>query len=290
MSTETGILDQRQAGLWRDSIATTDAASQRFMIVDQSSPWTEVIKEHAEMSLDTFGIMYHGDEVSLILRRVPMVRTAATPTLERLRQWEHLSVHSAPARALEGLENKPQRWLSSHASLLWSHAYKKLLEGHQESAENITRMEVRAQGTDEKVEALFEVAMDEIFEDGVESQFSRQLVSYIRSYGDAAMEAIADLIVYERANQEVISEALRWVGVMDHPPTHNYRLWLLERSLQSSSARVRDGALLGLVYLEDPHAMTYLKRAIEKEQCGELRRDMETSLAQLESKTACPSS
>jgi hypothetical protein len=77
---------------------------------------------------------------------------------------------------------------------------------------------------------------------------------------------------------------------MDHAPSYRFRLWLLERSLGSLKARIRDGAILGLSSLNDPHAISYLKLAIEQEKCSELRKDMEQVLAQLESISQCHSS
>lgn len=77
---------------------------------------------------------------------------------------------------------------------------------------------------------------------------------------------------------------------MDHAPSYRFRLWLLERSLNCSQARIRDGAILGLSYLNDPHAISYLKLAIGLEKCTELREDMEQVLEQLESINQCHSS
>ena len=96
------------------------------------------------------------------------------------------------------------------------------------------------------------------------------------------MEVLAYLIVYEKVNAEIASEALRWLGRMDHPVSYHYRLWLLERGLRCSSAIVRDGATLGLASLDDHHAVTYLKQTIQREPCEELRKDMGQVLIQLE--------
>ena len=134
---------------------------------------------------------------------------------------------------------------------------------------------------EQKIEALFVRAREEVFEDGMESEFSKGFVSMVRKYGDVAIEVIARLIVYGKVNQEVASEALRWLGDIDHASTYDKRLWLLERSLRCSSARIRDGAALGLAYLDDPHAIRYLKQAIQQEPCEELREDMKQVLAQL---------
>jgi hypothetical protein len=132
-----------------------------------------------------------------------------------------------------------------------------------------------------RVEALFIGAKEEVFEDGMESEFSKGLVSTIREYSDAAMEVVANLIVHEKVNPEVASEVLRWLGNVDHTPTYDKRLWLLERSLHCSSARVRDGATLGLASLDHPHAIPYLEGAIQREQSEELREDMKQVLEQL---------
>ena len=64
--------------------------------------------------------------------------------------------------------------------------------------------------------------------------------------------------------------------------TYRERLWLLERGLYSASARARDGAVLGLAFLNDPLAVEPLKAAIKREINPELRQDMEQVLAQLE--------
>jgi hypothetical protein len=67
-------------------------------------------------------------------------------------------------------------------------------------------------------------------------------------------------------------------------------LWLLERSLGSRSSRIRDGAVLGLAFLDDAAAIPYLRQVIDREPVKELRADMEQVLAQLESSLRCHSS
>ena len=134
-----------------------------------------------------------------------------------------------------------------------------------------------------KLEAIFWAAKGEYFEDGMESEFTRQLNYIVKKYGSAAIEAITCLLVYEKVNPEVAGEALRWLGRIEHPESYEYRRWLLERSLNLNSTRVRDGAILGLSSMDDQHAIPYLKQAIEREQCAELKVDMEQVLEQLES-------
>lgn len=141
-----------------------------------------------------------------------------------------------------------------------------------------------------KVEMLFSSANGEVFEDGMERAFSRELVSIVQKYGDRAMEPITHLLIRERVDAEEASEALRWLGRLRHGQTRAYRLWLLERCLLCSSPSVRDGAGLGLASLDDPDAVPYLQRAISRETCDELREDLAQVLAQLERARPWPSS
>lgn len=133
-----------------------------------------------------------------------------------------------------------------------------------------------------KIESIFTKEREEIFEDGMESSFSKELVSTIKKYGDPVIEILSELIDNRRIDIE--EEAMRWLGHIDHPPTYNKRLWLLKQSLQHASVRVRDGALLGLASLNDPDAISDLKKAIDVEQCQELREDMEQILIELRRK------
>jgi HEAT repeat protein len=57
---------------------------------------------------------------------------------------------------------------------------------------------------------------------------------------------------------------------------------LLEESLKCLSPRVRDGAGLGLSFMNDLRAIDSLKEAIQKEQSKLLRKNMVQVLEQLE--------
>lgn len=150
-----------------------------------------------------------------------------------------------------------------------------------------TAPEDRHEGFDQRIRTLFKTAKEESFEDGMESQFSKALMDLVKKYGNAAVGVISQLIIDEMVHDEVASEALRWLGRINHPLSYRARLQLLERSLSCSSARVRDGAALGLASLDDPHAMTYLKQAIERERHAALKDDMKQVLTQLEGTRQC---
>lgn len=133
-----------------------------------------------------------------------------------------------------------------------------------------------------KVNIIFADAKEEVFEDGMESDFSRNLSEFIVSFGHSAMETLIPVILSERTNTEVASEAFRVLGRLNHKTTYRDRLWILERGLYSASARVRDGAILGLAFMNDSIAIAPLKSAIDRECIPELRQDMEQVLVQLE--------
>jgi hypothetical protein len=154
-------------------------------------------------------------------------------------------------------------------------------EKYAEAPPSSTTYLPSSETVEQELRRLFAAACDEIFEDGMESVFSRGLVSLIKKYGNAAVETVTNFIAGEVVNPEVASEALRWLGHIDDPFTYRNRLLLLERSLWHSSARVRDGAILGLASLDDPSAIPYLEEAIEREQIQELRRYMIQVLDQL---------
>jgi len=125
------------------------------------------------------------------------------------------------------------------------------------------------------IERIFAAGSAEVFEDGMESEFSRALTSAIKEHGNIAIKVIGDLILSEKVDPEVASEALRWIGDMEHPTTYAGRSELLQRSLFCKSSWVRDGASIGLACLGNPGAIPHLKEAIGREPYELLRRNME---------------
>lgn len=137
------------------------------------------------------------------------------------------------------------------------------------------------------VRHLFAAASDEVFHDGMVSRFSERLTSLVRAEGQAAVEAIEEILDDPQPSPDVVGEAMRWLGRMTDPPTRSVRLWLLERGLSHSSPQVRDQAALGLASLGDPHAVPYLRRAMEREKISELQHDLGEILAELEERASC---
>lgn len=171
--------------------------------------------------------------------------------------------------------------VSSHRAQVYRQAETSTVEEIEQISSKIMQKELTIY-VERIIDHLFESAREEYFEDGMESDFSRELISVVKKYRNLAMSEVGYFITGDRADEEVASEALRWLGRIDDESTHGWRLWVLEKSLSSKSAVVRDGAALGLVYLGDAHAVQHIKKAIEQENIDELRNDLQGALKELE--------
>ncbi len=149
-----------------------------------------------------------------------------------------------------------------------------------ESFEGSTSQEPDSAELTARISEIFSSAREQVFEDGMESAFSLAFAELLTSFGHSAMEGIISLVISGQVNPEVVAESLRVIGRLRHVATHRDRLWLLERCLYSPSVRVRDGAVVGLAFLDDRLAGDPLRSAIERESVAELRDDMKRVLAQ----------
>jgi len=132
------------------------------------------------------------------------------------------------------------------------------------------------------IQLLFRNAAYEDFEFGIESGFVRSLESMVAEHGIKAVEAMAHIILTRKATDRVISEALRWLGEVDHPESYLLRLVLLVTCLRDPSRWVRDGAALGLEDMNDRRAIPALRAAVAREPIHELRKDIESVLQRIE--------
>ena len=129
--------------------------------------------------------------------------------------------------------------------------------------------------------AIFMAGRDEHFEDGRRSQFAAQLIELINRHGEAAFDVLTALIASMKVDTEVISEALRWIGRIEERQFYDKRRWLLEYALGNPSAKVRDGSILGLGAMDDPHALPFVKKAHASEKNTLLRQNMQLLIDQL---------
>jgi hypothetical protein len=143
---------------------------------------------------------------------------------------------------------------------------------------------------EQELDSVLYSARDETFEDGMESEFSQNLVRFIYQYKNLALDCLEKRMESKDANPEVLSEALRWLPRIDDQATYKQRLNLISRCLFLPWARVRDAAVLALSSLADDAAVKPLKKAIEREEIAELRADMIDALLYIEAASRAVSS
>jgi len=121
-------------------------------------------------------------------------------------------------------------------------------------------------------------------EDMNSDQYRDSLFRIITRYDSLAIMVISSLLDSQRIKFLQASELLSYLGKIRHLPTYHHRTWLLVKNLTAISKYVRDGASLGLFYLENPATIQSLKMAINREPSKQLRSNMIQVLNGLERK------
>ena len=133
----------------------------------------------------------------------------------------------------------------------------------------------------EQMRQMFERGASEFFEDGMDSNFARELSLSVVEHGNAAIAAIAEYLFSSTVDSEVGSEALRRLADVGDRRILASRWALLERGLRHRSSRVRDGAILGFAALDDQRALELLKSVETGEPVPELRNLIRKVIEQL---------
>lgn len=133
-----------------------------------------------------------------------------------------------------------------------------------------------------RMQRAFWQAREERFEDGMDSDFGRQLVAEIKQCGETAVVVARQLVMNPMTTPSVAAEALRWIAEIDDARSLQERRALLLAALVHVSPEVRDRASLGLGTMRDKSVLPFLKAAIRRETVPELREDMHLVLAQLQ--------
>lgn len=133
-----------------------------------------------------------------------------------------------------------------------------------------------------EIRDIFIAAGDEYFEDGVETDFSRSVIQLVEQYRDDAIKALQSMISRDLLAPKLVAEALCWLGQVEEPASHIKRRELLQENLGHRSPYIRDGAMVGLAYLEDPRSLEALRVALQREPIAELREYIEETIEQLE--------
>lgn len=139
---------------------------------------------------------------------------------------------------------------------------------------------------DAKLEKLldttFNAAANEEFEPGVKSNLTVEIESLVKVYEASVLSKIFDLIEQEKLDSYTVAETLRCLGSIEHPTTHIYRRWILEKCLvELICDTCRDGANLGLAFMDDPHSIPFFEKAMENETSTTIRKLLQQTLDQL---------
>ena len=133
-----------------------------------------------------------------------------------------------------------------------------------------------------EIKRLFALATFIDLEPGMTNDFSEGLEEAIEKYGKTALDKIQDLVLNDETPTSIGLEALKYVGNTDSTVWHNERRNMIETCLLlSRSAWVRDGAGLGLSFLDDPRSIPVLEKAIAGESSKALKKDLILVLDQL---------
>ncbi len=133
-----------------------------------------------------------------------------------------------------------------------------------------------------RVADLLAAAVEETFEDGVESSFSQGLAALFKSHKVATLAAVEAVVLSPDTNVEVAVEAIRLLGELEDLTSRPYRRGLLEKLLASPSARLRHAAASGLAVMDDPESLPALTAAFDREGNRRLRQYFELVVDQLE--------
>ena len=111
----------------------------------------------------------------------------------------------------------------------------------------------------------FREAQNIQFEDGYENDFSTTIIQLFYMYGNRLFDKILDTISNKSVNTKIINELLKTIGRIEQPSTHKLRKWILVKSLLIVHNFVKDGAILGLSFLDDPQSIPSILNAIKVE-------------------------
>jgi hypothetical protein len=145
-----------------------------------------------------------------------------------------------------------------------------------------TRLVPPPETTERELQQLFEEFRHAVFEDGVDSDFGQRLVQIVENKGNIALLELNALLRVPTTPTNVGAEALRWLGQMRHQETHAFRRWILADFLKAPSVLIRDGAIVGLLNLDDPAVMHAVQAALDTEPSKQLKEDLAQLLEQLQ--------
>jgi hypothetical protein len=158
-------------------------------------------------------------------------------------------------------------------------------KAQNESSETAPRIDLASRFSEriaKGLESLLELAADEEFETGMESNLIAGLMALIARFPERSMEMLTGLMRTRDISYQVFGEILRVLGRVESKATAEHRFVLLVSYLKHRSAIIRDAAAVGLALLGDSRAVPALRDAIQMERVKSLRMDLEGVMEELE--------
>lgn len=102
-------------------------------------------------------------------------------------------------------------------------------------------------------------------------------------YGDDAIYLLQDLITRNEINSIFAGKLLKHIGsIANNFPINLFTFtWMLENFLNSKKIAIRNSAVLGLSYVNNPKTIPAIKKALEVEPIPEIKRNINQVLDQL---------
>jgi hypothetical protein len=119
-------------------------------------------------------------------------------------------------------------------------------------------------------------------QDDEDISFNAEIYGIVSNWGTQSINRIISLIRSSQIRGLFVSKLLQSLGDIVHPHTHLQRRSALEKFLFDPSARVRDGACLGLSVMDDASSLPYATFALQTEQNPILRKNLQSLISQLE--------
>ena len=121
---------------------------------------------------------------------------------------------------------------------------------------------------------LFSLGEETNFKQAMENDYTKKLYKIMVYYENIALDVLTNILDENRINELLVSDTLIWLGLFNHEKTHYKRLRTLIHFLNSASTKIRYGAVIGLENLDDPKALSFIKRAMINEKFKPLKIEM----------------
>lgn len=127
---------------------------------------------------------------------------------------------------------------------------------------------------------LLDSLEDEEFETEIDN-YTVNFANIIQSRGRSVIGIINKLIDRSEISDNLMYKMLQLIGRLTDETTYSDRFMLLLRCLEDKGAVIRDGAVIGLSFMDDKDALPYLAKAFSKEIVPTLKRNIEVAMDEL---------